>query len=248
MSHVWGQTLPSNYGRLSAESQRVFHTNPLDDIAQEAMEKTFKELSEEVQEKIGKAAFEKVQKEVAEEVGEEVSEEIMEKAMKETLEEVGEDASAEVMETALKKNLKNMAEEAIETTTTKVTRKAAKEAVEEIPESTVERLGKTAIKTGGAVVGGVLIFNSFINSDAVDNWVAARTGMDCDDRAKEAGLVEGTPEYEERVTECQEKAAESLAFMGKAFTYGGLAIGALIAVSILGKLGIFSGSSGDDEE
>jgi len=168
--------------------------------------------------------------------------------MKETLEEVGEDASAEVMEAALKKNLKNAAEAAAETSTKKITKKAAKEAVEELPEGAVERLGKTAIKTGGAVVGGVLIFNSFMGSDAVDNWVAAKTGMDCDEKAEAASLEPGTEEYTERVTDCQEKAAEGLAFMGKALAYGGVAIGGIVALSLLAKLGLFSGSSGASDE
>ena len=66
-------------------------------------------------------------------------------------------------------------------------------------------------------------------------------------KPKQQELVEGTPEFTEHVTECQEKAAESLGAIGKIVTYGGLAIGGLIAVSILGKLGLFSGSSGDGE-
>ena len=102
MSHVWGQTLPSNYGRLPPSAQREFNTL-IDDVISEGGEKVFKELVEEVEEKIGKAAFERVQKEVADEVGEEVSEEIMEKAMKKTLKEVGEDANAETIEKATQK-------------------------------------------------------------------------------------------------------------------------------------------------
>ncbi len=241
MSHVWGQTLPSNYGRLPPSAQREFNVDVAGDIIGEASEKAFKELAEEVQEKIGKAAFEKVQKEVAEEVGEEISEEIMEKAMKETLQEVGEDASAEVMEKALKKNLKNMAEEAGQTTTKKITRKATQDAVQQLPEGAVERIGKRVITVGAAGVTAVVIFNDFMNSDAVNAWVASSTGQDCDEKAKAADLVEGTPEFTANVLECQETAAESLGTIGKVLTYGGLAIGGLIAVSILGKLGLFAG-------
>ena len=247
MSHVWGQTLPSNYGRLPPLAQREFHVDVVGDIIGEATEKTAKELMEEVQEKIGKEAFQELQEQVSREVGEEVSEEIMEKAMKKTLKEVGEDANAEAIEKALKTNLKNMAEEAVEKSTKKVTRKATKEAVEELPEGAVERIGKRVITVGAAGVTAVVIFNDLLNSDAVNAWVASSTGQDCDEKAKAASLTEGTPEFIEHVSECQEKAAESLGAIGKIVTYGGLAIGGLIAVSILGKLGLFSGSSGDGE-
>ena len=246
MSHVWGQTLPSNYGRLPPSAQREFNTL-IDDIVEESGEKIFKELVEEIEERIGKAAFEKVQREVAEEVGEEVSEEIMEKALKETLEEVGEDASAETIEALLKKNMKNIAEEAVEKTTKTITTKTTKEAVEQLPEGAVERIGKRVITVGAAGVTAVVIFNDFMNSEAVNAWVASSTGQDCDEKAEAAELEKGTPEFTEHVTECQEKAAESLGAIGKIVTYGGLAIGGLIAVSILGKLGLFSGSSGDGE-
>ena len=95
----------------------------------------------------------------------------------------------------------------------------------------------------------MLCFNSFLNSDALDDYVASTTGRDCDEKAEEAGLEPGTQEYTDRVTECQEKAVENMAFLGKAMTYGGLGIGALVAVSILAKIGIFKGSkSSDDEE
>ena len=93
------------------------------------------------------------------------------------------------------------------------------------------------------------MFNSFMNSDALDSYVASTTGRDCDEKAEEASLEPGTDEYTAHVTECQEKAVENMAFLGKAITYGGLGIGALIAISILGKIGLFKGSkSSDDEE
>jgi hypothetical protein len=241
MSHVWGQTLPSNYGRLPPSAQREFHVDVVGDIIGEASEKTAKELMEELQEKIGKETLKELQEQVQKEVGEEVSEEIMEKAVKETLEEVGEGANAEVIEQTLKKNLKNMAEEAGQKTTKKMTQKATKEAVEELPEGAVERIGKRVITVGAAGVTAVVIFNDLLNSDAVNAWVASSTGQDCDEKAKAASLTEGSPEFIAHVTECQEKAAESLGMIGKVVTYGGLAIGGLIAFSILGKLGLFAG-------
>jgi hypothetical protein len=242
MSHVWGQTLPSNYGRLNPSAQREYKVDVLGDVGKQAAKKTAKEVAEEMQAKIGKELITELSEQVTKEVGEDVSAEIMEKAMKETLEEVGEDASAELLETTLKKNLKNMTEEALQTTTKKTTKKATKKAIKEIPEGAIERVGKRVINVGAASVTAVLIFNDFMGSDAVDAWVKSSTGQDCDEKAEAASLESGTPEFTEHVTKCQEAAAESLGMIGKVITYGGIAVGGLVALSILSKIGLFSSS------
>jgi len=243
MSHVWGQSVPSNYGRLPPARQKVFHAG--DDVAKQVIKQTI----EEIQEKVAK----EVTAELQGKISKEITEDLVAEAQEKTLRELGEDASSEAIEALYKKNLKELAtevtEEVAEKTTRDVAEKTARETVEELPEGTVDRLGKRAIAVGIPTVGAVVAFNSFLNSDAVDSWVASSTGMDCDEKAKEAGYEPGTQEYTDNVSACQEKAAENIAFVGKAVTYGGLAIGALIVVSILGKIGIFSGSgSSEDEE
>lgn len=250
MSHVWGQTLPSNYGRLSPSAQREFNT---DLGAGDIIEKAIKEA--------GQKAIKEAREELGEVLSKQLTPELIEKAEKQTAKQMASGATGESAEVLLKKNLKNMAEEAgskgLKEGATEVTAKVAREGTEEniekllknAPETVLERQGKRAMKYGAVGITGFAMFNSFMNSDALDSYVASTTGRDCDEKAEEASLEPGTDEYTAHVTECQEKAVENMAFLGKAITYGGLGIGALIAISILGKIGLFKGSkSSDDEE
>lgn len=251
MSHAWGQTVPSNYGRLPPSQQREFHsavTDPAAELAQVAIEKA------------SKVAIAEVRDEVSEQVAKQITPELIEKAQKLTAKQMA-DGASESVEVLMKKNVKNLAEEAggkvgkdvAKDVSVKAVRdgteKTVKDTVAAVPETAIERLGKRAITVGGIGITGFAMFNSFMNSDALDDYVASTTGRDCDEKAEEAGLEPGTQEYTDHVTECQEKAVENMAFLGKAITYGGLGIGALVAVSILTKIGIFKGSkSSDDEE
>ena len=242
MSHVWGQSVSSNYGRLPASRQRQFN---LEEIAAQVAKETI----QQVQEKVAKEVTTELQGKLAREITEDVIAEAQEK----TLREIGEDTSSEAIEALYKKNLKELVgevtEEAAEQTTRDVAEQTARNTVESLPEGAVERIGKRAVAVGIPTIGAVVAFNSFLNSDAVDSWVSSSTGMDCDEKAVEAGYQPGTQEYTDRVNKCQEEAVENMAFLGKAVTFGGLGIAALIVVSILGKIGIFSGSgSSDDEE
>ena len=251
MSHVWGQSVPSNYGRLPSSRQREFHTDAgAGEAAELVIKQTIEELTEKVTAEVSQELQGKVQKEV--------TAELIAEAQEKTLRELGEDTSKEAIEKLYKKNLKEIAgasgEAAAKDIGVKATRegteKTIKNTVEAVPETAIERLGKRAITVGGTGITAFAMFNSFMNSDALDDYVASTTGRDCDEKAEEAGYEPGTQEYTDNVSACQEKAVENMAFLGKAMTYGGLGIGALIAVSILGKLGIFKGSksSSDDEE
>lgn len=255
MSHAWGQTVPSNYGRLPTSRQREFHTLAKSggkDVAQDIVEASI--------EKISKAAVKNVKETVGEQLSKQITPELVEKAQKLTAKQMGEGAS-ESAEVLMKKNLKELAEEAGGKVGKDVTKdvsvkavrdgteKTVKDTVAAVPETAIERLGKRAITVGGVGITGFAMFNSFMNSDALDDYVASTTGRDCDEKAEEAGYEPGTQEYTDNVSACQEKAVENMAFLGKAITYGGLGIGALVAVSILAKIGIFKGSkSSDDEE
>ena len=46
MSHVWGQTVPSNYGRLPATRQKVFHAT--EDVAKQVIKETIQQVQEKV--------------------------------------------------------------------------------------------------------------------------------------------------------------------------------------------------------
>ena len=242
MSHVWGQTVPSNYGRLPASRQKVFNSD-------EVIQQVVKQFVQETSERISKEVTQELQGKLSREITEDVIAEAQEK----TIRELGEDTSQEAIEALYKKNLKELVgevtEEVGEKSVQEVTQKTVKETVEAVPESVAERLGKRAITVGGVGVTGFAMFNSLLNSDALDNYVASTTGRDCDEKAVEAGYEPGTQEYTDNVSACQEQAVENMAFLGKAITYGGIGIGALVVLSILGKIGIFSRSgSSDDEE
>ena len=245
MSHVWGQTVPSNYGRLPASRQKVFN-------ADEVVEQIVKQFIQETSERISKEVTQELQGKLSKEI----TEDIIAEAQEKTIRELGEDTSQEAIEALYKKNLKGLVgevtEEVSEKSVQEVTQKTVKETVAAVPESVAERLGKRAITVGGIGVTGFAMFNSLLNSDAVDDYVASTTGRDCDEKAVEAGYEPGTQEYTDNVSACQEKAVENMAFLGKAMTYGGLGLATLVVVSVLGKMGIFSGSGSkeesDDEE
>ncbi len=240
MSHVWGQTVPSNYGRLPASRQKVFN-------ADEVVEQIVKQFIQETSERISKEVTQELQGKLSKEI----TEDIIAEAQEKTIRELGEDTSQEAIEALYKKNLKGLVgevtEEVSEKSVQEVTQKTVKETVAAVPESVAERLGKRAITVGGIGVTGFAMFNSLLNSDALDDYVSSTTGRDCDEKAVEAGYEPGTQEYTDRVNECQEKAVENMAFLGKAMTYGGLGLATLVVVSVLGKMGIFS-SSGSKEE
>ena len=245
MSHVWGQTVPSNYGRLPASRQKVFN-------ADEVVEQIVKQFIQETSERISKEVTQELQGKLSKEI----TEDIIAEAQEKTIRELGEDTSQEAIEALYKKNLKGLVgevtEEVSEKSVQEVTQKTVKETVAAVPESVAERLGKRAITVGGIGVTGFAMFNSLLNSDALDDYVSSTTGRDCDEKAVEAGYEPGTQEYTDNVSACQEKAVENMAFLGKAMTYGGLGLATLVVVSVLGKMGIFSGSGSkeesDDEE
>ena len=242
MSHVWGQTVPSNYGRLPASRQRRFAS--VTDPVEEAIQKSVKEVTEK--------AIREVTEEVDDVIAKQITPEVIEKAEKLTVKQISEGAK-ESADALMKRNLKDLATEAGSKETKDLTadalQKGAKDNVDKLPETAKERLGKRALTVGIPVFGAVIAFNDILNSDAVSDYVDSSTGMDCDEKAVEAGYEPGTQEYTDNVSACQEKAAENIAFLGKAVTYGGLGLGALVVLSVLGKIGIFSrsGSSGDEE-
>ena len=102
MSHAWGQTVPSNYGRLPPSRQREFHTDAglgevlgkkvIKQIMQDLTEKVSAEVTQELEGKVQKA----------------ISAEVVAEAQEKTLLEIGEDASAETIEKLYKKNLKEI--------------------------------------------------------------------------------------------------------------------------------------------
>ena len=182
MSHAWGQTVPSNYGRLPPARQKVFHVEPGSDVIELAAKKAIKEMQA------------RVLREVSEEMGEKlfknISPAVTDKVMKASIKEVGQGAAPEVLEQAFRKNLKNtagdLAKEAGQKATRDLAEQGGKNTVKQLPDGAATKLGKRALAVGIPTIGAVAAFNSLLNSDAVDAWVSSSTGMDCDEKAVEA--------------------------------------------------------------
>jgi hypothetical protein len=87
-------------------------------------------------------------------------------------------------------------------------------------------LAKTGLTIGANVVtiafAGLIYFGG---KDAIEAVTDNFTGMNCDDKAKEAGYTEGSDEYKEFVEKCQNSAANKLALLG---------YGAMILVGVVG--------------
>ena len=71
---------------------------------------------------------------------------------------------------------------------------------------------KTMIRTAGAVVVG--IYGMGLLGDNAEDLVDSLTGGNCGELALAAGHEEGTPEYEESVKECQNKAGNTMMMLG----------------------------------
>ena len=65
MSHVWGQTVPSNYGRLPASRQKVFN-------ADEVVEQIVKQFIQETSERISKEVTQELQGKLSKEITEDI--------------------------------------------------------------------------------------------------------------------------------------------------------------------------------
>ena len=80
---------------------------------------------------------------------------------------------------------------------------------------TVGILGATAYYTIAGEMG--------LGTQFMDNL----SGLNCDEKVKDAGLTEGTDEYQKAVEECQESAGQALA------QFGGILVGGLVAIVAL---------------
>jgi len=90
--------------------------------------------------------------------------------------------------------------------------------------------GVRLIMAGGAIAGGLYAISelSGLGGELLDNI----TGMNCDQKALDAGYEDGTDEYTKSVEDCQESAGKSL--MNLAMVTGGVII-AIIVLPILLK-------------
>jgi len=106
-------------------------------------------------------------------------------------------------------------------------KKGAKGSVDDIAEKSLNPLTKSLIKTGGwVVVGGFGVFGGYLLGD---KFLESVTGLDCPQKAEDAGYEQGTDEYTQYVEECQAKAGMTMALIGT----GVLVVGGLVLLKIV---------------
>jgi len=90
--------------------------------------------------------------------------------------------------------------------------------------------GRTTFGVGSVIIPlGLTIFLYTAGADALADWVANATGMNCDEKADDAGYIEGEDDYTEFVTDCQK---EGMQMMGM-ITVGIIVVGGAIIFSLV---------------
>ena len=168
-------------------------------------------------------------KELAEQAAKEAAEkgasEATQIAIKQAVEAAAEKAGME----AIQKAGKNATEEAIEQSAQNAMKIAAKEAAggaaeqsaKELAEQSAKKLAQAAFLKKGAAIGiaicvmagGYALVGS-LGLKGVSETLDDFTGLNCDEKAVDAGLDESTEEYTEYVETCQKSAAKRMTILG----------------------------------
>lgn len=161
--------------------------------AQEAAEKGASEATQIAIKQAVEAAAEKAAKEAIQKAGKEATQEAIEKSAKEAMQTAAKEAAGEVAE------------------------KSAKE----LSEQSAKKLAKSAfLKKGaasgigvGAVTGAYFLVGA-MGLKGVTEVLDDFTGLNCGEKADDAGLVVGEDDYKEYVQTCQEAAAKRMQILG----------------------------------
>lgn len=136
-------------------------------------------------------------------------------------------------------------------------KKLVQEGVEETAESQVEKIVttqvfknapvRTAMVKWGAIgltTGIVALVGLGMLDDNAEEIICAWTGCNCDERAADAGMEEGTEEYTEYVEKCQESAGKTM----EKIAYAGIGcIGLVVLLLLLPKKKKKSDDDSEDE-
>ena len=126
-----------------------------------------------------------------------LSKEAAEASAKEAMQETGKDVAAK---------------EFGDTLVTKTVKEGAEEATEKMKLSFAQKGGLTA---AGVLAGGaVFTLAGLLGSQALSDFMEDFAGLNCDEKALDASLDEGTDEYKTFVEECQDKAATRMTILG----------------------------------
>lgn len=165
------------------------------------------------------------------------------KAAGKTADEAAE-AGAEAAKKAMMKAMDDIGLEGLDAGTKAAARRAGREGIEEGFEEGLEAGGKKGLQNAlqeGAEEGGVSGFRKALKNPYVtktltfagvtvvagyavvmifgadgvmSQWIEGMTGMNCGEKAEDAGLDEGTDDYKAFVDECQKRAERRMAIMG----------------------------------
>ena len=150
-----------------------------------------------------------VPKNVAEEAGKTLSKQIV-------------DAGIKAANDALEAGVKNL-DEITQAGLRAGAKQGADQLTEESLEEGLEQLGKNVkinpilsktMDIGGAIIGMGVALNIIGLDGAGEAVVKSWTGMDCGEKAIDAGYTSGSEEYTASVEECQKAAANKLAWLG----------------------------------
>ncbi|MAK42159.1 MAG: hypothetical protein CL997_05695, partial [Euryarchaeota archaeon] len=132
-----------------------------------------------------------------------------EKALKEGGEEAAEAAAEQAMKEAAKESAETGVKDVAKTATVK---EGADVAKDKMKLSFAQKGGLTA---AGVLAGGaVFTLAGLLGSQALSDFMEDFAGLNCDEKALDAGLDEGTDEFTEFVEECQDKAATRMTILG----------------------------------
>ena len=191
----------SNESRIFNSGASVFVKAGAKEIAEEAFEQAAKEGLTVAQEQALRQAIEKATLQAGE------------IAYEKALKEGGEEAAEAAAEQAMKEAAKESAETGVSAIAKDVTvKEGADVAKDKMKLSFAQKGGLTAagVLAGGAVFTLAGLLGSQALSDAMEDFA----GLNCDEKALDAGLDEGTDEFTEFVEECQDKAATRMTILG----------------------------------
>ena len=191
----------SNESRIFNSGASVFVKAGAKEIAEEAFEQAAKEGMTVAQEQALKQAIE------------EATIQAGEVAYKKALQEGGEEAAEAAAEQAMKEAAQDSATKGVADVAKDVTvKEGADVAKDKMKLSFAQKGGLTA---AGVLAGGaVFTLAGLLGSQALSDFMEDFAGLNCDEKALDAGLDEGTDEFTEFVEECQDKAATRMTILG----------------------------------
>lgn len=175
------------------------------EAGQEALEQAAKEGLDEATQKAIQQAVERATKEAGEKALQEAGESATEAGLKEAMQK----ATQESLQTQLKKDL---------------AQQTVKDAAQAGSKSMTAKFAGRGVGVGlGSAVGvGVFALAGILGSQGLTQWMRSVSGLDCDEKALDAGYEQGSDDYKKSVEECQGRAETRMMLLGvSAIVVGG---------------------------